>query len=53
MVLLSGVITDPPKAIVVPLIVIPEFVSALLGIFVRVFNDPEIEHVSKVLFVTV
>ena len=52
-VLLSGVVTDPPKATVVPLTVIPELTRALFGILVRVLLLAEIVQLSKVLLVSV
>ena len=51
--LLSGVITVPPREIVDPLIVIPEFTRELFGRFVTVLRDPESEQVSNVLLVNV
>jgi hypothetical protein len=50
---LSGVVTVPPRAIVVPLTVIPELTKALLGILVKVLREPEIIEDSMVLFVIV
>ena len=49
--LLSGVVTVPPRAIVDPLTVIPEFIRAVFGILLRVLVDPDSTHEVKVLFV--
>jgi len=43
-VLLSGVVTVPPRGIVIPLIVIPELMRALFGILLKVLLVPEILH---------
>ena len=51
--LLSGVVTVPPRAIVDPLTVIPEFTRAVFGMFDKVLTEPEITQESKVLFVRV
>ena len=51
--MLSGVITDPPKEIVVPLTVIPELTRALFGMLVNTVLDPEITQFSNVLLVIV
>ena len=52
-VFVSGVEIVPPRFTVDPLIVIPGFNNALFGILVRVFTEPEIIQVSKVLFVII
>ena len=52
-VLLSGVVTDPPRAIAVPLTVIELLTNAPLGIFVNVFVVPDKNDDSIVLFVKV
>ena len=52
-VLLSGVVTAPPKETEEPLILIPAFTKAVLGMLDKKFVLPEIVHVSKVLLVTV
>ena len=51
--LLSGVVTVPPRAIVDPLTVIPEFTRAVFGMFDQVLLDPDKTQESKVLFVRV
>ena len=51
--LLSGVVTVPPRAIVDPLTVIPEFTREVFGMFDKVLTEPEITQESKVLFVRV
>ena len=48
-VFVSVVVTDPPRAIVVPLIVIEEFSRLSLVIFVIVFAVPEILQLLKIL----
>ena len=48
-----GVVTTPPRAIVAPLIVIPEFTRAVFGKLATVLSLPLMTQCSKVLFVTV
>ena len=52
-VLLSGVVTLPPRETLTPLILIPEFVRAVFGKLVIVLRLPVIVQFSNVLFVTV
>ena len=51
--LLSGVVTDPPREIGTPLIVIAEFTKAVIGMLVKVFVDPDSVQAVRVLFYNV
>ena len=51
--LLSGVVTLPPRGTLTPLILIPEFVRAVFGKLVIVLRLPVMVQFSNVLFVTV
>lgn len=48
--LLSGVVTDPPREIGTPLIVMVEFTKAVIGMLVKVFADPDSVQAFRVLF---
>ena len=52
-VLLSGVVTLPPRGTLTPLILIPEFSNAVFGKLERELRVPDIVQFSKVLFVSV